>query len=101
MYKVELADGTIIDVELNGNNFIPRTLDKHLFEGNLEEITITDANGEVETLYNQKVQFARVEDKESFIFLEKTSEELYKEKLEQTMADLDYLSIMAEVDLNV
>ncbi|NMA74548.1 MAG: hypothetical protein GX963_10395, partial [Bacteroidales bacterium] len=71
MYKVELADGTIIDAKLNGNNFIPEVLDKHLFEDNLEEIIITDDSGEVETLYNQKVQFAKVGDKETFIFLSK------------------------------
>jgi len=68
MYKVELTDGTIIDAELNGNNFIPEVLDKHLFEDNLEEITITDTNGEVETLYNQKFNLLEWETKKHLYF---------------------------------
>jgi len=94
MYKVELADGTIIDAELNGNNFIPAILDKHLFEDNLEEITITDDNGEVETFYNQKVQFARVGNKETFIFLSKKDTEIEIENLQQLLADLTEVTLL-------
>lgn len=88
MQKVELSDGTIINAELNGNNYIPKILDKNIFTGNLDKITITDENGNVEELYNQKVQFARIKDKDTFILSEKSKDEIEKETLYQLLADL-------------
>lgn len=75
MYSIKLNDGTIINAELNGNNFIPETLDKTIFENNLEKVIITDDDGNEEELFNQKVQFAKIGDAETFILLDKTKEE--------------------------
>jgi hypothetical protein len=84
MYSVKLNDGTIINAELNGNNFIPDVLDKNVFIGNLDIVTITDNDGNEEVLLNQKVQFAKIGDKDTFILLCKTKEE----ELLELLADL-------------
>ena len=65
-----------------------------MFEDNLEEIIITDDSGEVETLYNQKVQFARVGNKETFIFLSKKDTEIEIENLQQLLADLTEVTLL-------
>ena len=89
MYKVQLADGTILDnLELNGNNFIPEILDKTIFENNLEKVIITDDDGNEEERFKQKVQFAKIGDTETFILHNKTKEEIEKEILYQLLADL-------------
>ncbi|MFY9297453.1 MAG: hypothetical protein WAO42_12385 [Caldicoprobacterales bacterium] len=90
MYSVELADGTEIkNLELNGNNFIPDTIiDETVFENNLDKVTIIDEDGNVEELKNAKVIFTKVLDKQSFILIEKTKEEIEKETLYQLLADL-------------
>ena len=85
MYSVKLNDGTILDnLELNGNNFIPEALDKTIFENNLEKVIITDDNGNIEERFNQKVQFGKIGDAETFILLKKTKED----ELLDILADL-------------
>ena len=85
MYSVKLNDGTILDnLELNGNNFIPEALDKTIFENNLEKVIITDDDGNEEERFNQKVQFAKIGDAETFILHNKTKEE----ELLELLADL-------------
>jgi hypothetical protein len=90
MYSVKLSDGTEIkNLELNGNNFIPDTIiDETVFENNLDKVTIIDEDGNVEELENAKVIFTKVLDKQSFILIEKTKEEIEKETLYQLLADL-------------
>jgi hypothetical protein len=90
MYSVKLADGTEIkNLELNGNNFIYDTIiDETLFENNLDKVTIIDEDGNVEELKNAKVIFTKVLDKQSFILIEKTKEEIEKETLYQLLTDL-------------
>ena len=90
MYKIILADSTEIDnLELNGNNFIPEIpINTNVFEGNLSKVTIMDSEGYTEELNNCKVIFAKVGDRQSFILIEKTQEEIEKENLYQLMADL-------------
>ena len=90
MYSVKLADGTEIkNLELNGNNFISDTIiDETLFENNLDKVTIIDDKGNIEELNNAKVIFTQVLDKQSFILIEKTKEEVEKETLYQLLADL-------------
>ena len=84
MYSIKLNDGTEISAELNGNNFIPETLDKTIFENNLEKVIITDDEGNEEERFNQKVQFAKIGDTETFILHSKTKEE----ELLELLADL-------------
>ena len=85
MYSIKLNDGTEIkNLELNGNNFIPETLDKTIFENNLEKVIVTDDDGNEEERFNQKVQFAKIGDAETFILRNKTKEE----ELLELLADL-------------
>ena len=85
MYSIRLNDGTEIkNLELNGNNFIPETLDKTIFENNLEKVIITDDDGNEEIRFNQKVQFAKIGDAETFILQSKTKED----ELLELLADL-------------
>jgi hypothetical protein len=85
MYSIKLANGTVLDnLELNGNNFIPETLNKTIFENNLGKVIITDDNGNIEERFNQKVQFAKIGDAETFILLCKTKED----ELLDILADL-------------
>lgn len=95
MYKVRLNDGTVIETELNGNNYIPKLLDKSLFQNNLDEVVITDKDGNTEELLNQKVQFSKIGDAETFILSEKTKEEILQEELLLALVQLD---IQREVD---
>lgn len=97
MYSVKLNDGTIINAELNGNNFIPDVLDKDVFSGNLDIVTITDSDGKEEISLNQKVQFAKVGDKETFILSEKTKDEVEKETLYRLLADLAEVVLLGGV----
>ena len=86
MYSVKLNDGTVINnLELNGNNFIPEfTINKAIFENNLEKVVVMDDDGNEEELFNQKVQFAKIGDAETFILIDKTKEE----ELIELLADL-------------
>jgi hypothetical protein len=94
MYSVKLNDGTILDnLELNGNNFIPEALDKTIFENNLEKVIITDDNGNIEERFNQKVQFAKIGDAETFILLKKTKED----ELLELLADLTEVVLLGGV----
>lgn len=90
MYSIKLADGTILDnLELNGNNFIPKNLiDVNVFKNNLSKISIIDEVGNVEELNHFRIVFAEVDGKQSFIIAEKTKEEVEKETLYQLLADL-------------
>ena len=86
MYSIRLNDGTVINnLGLNGNNFIPEsTINKTIFENNLGKVIITDNDGNEEERLNQKVQFAKIGDAETFILLDKTKEE----ELIELLADL-------------
>jgi hypothetical protein len=86
MYSIRLNDGTVIsNLELNGNNFIPEAdINKTIFENNLEKVIITDDDGNEEELINQKVQFAKIGDTETFILHNKTKEE----EILELLADL-------------
>ena len=96
MYSIKLNDGTEIkNLELNGNNFIPETLDKTIFENNLEKVIIIDDDGNEEYRFNQKVQFAKIGDAETFILQSKTKEEIENEILEGTVMEI--VNILAMV----
>lgn len=90
MYSVKLADGAELkNLKLNGNNFISDTIiDESIFENNLDKVSIIDNEGNIEELNNAKVVFAKVLEKQSFILIEKTKEEVEKETLYQLLADL-------------
>ena len=86
--QVKLSNGKIIkSLELNGNNYIPKKLDKKVFEGGLDTVTITDDDGQEQVLYNQKIQFAKIGEVETFIFMPKTPEEIKNEELMKIIND--------------
>ncbi len=100
MYKVELADGTVIDnLELNGNNFVPQEpIDRDIFEDNLSKVIITDTDseGNVEEYEDMKVIFAKIGETETFVLIEKTKEEKEKEILQQRIDDLELYILLQE-----
>ncbi|MCD8372961.1 MAG: hypothetical protein LUD27_06655 [Clostridia bacterium] len=97
-YKVTLSDGTILDnLELNGNNFISEEeIDKAIFDNNLLSVTISyDDIVEVHTNM-ELIRFAVENGKTWFAIRDISSDKL--EKL-QLQADLEYIAMMAGIDL--
>ena len=90
MYKIILADGTIIDnLELNGNNYIPETpIDVNIFTGNLSKISLIDSDENIEEVNDFRIVFAEVAGKQSFIISEKSSEEKRDERVTNTEVDV-------------
>ena len=87
--KVKINNETIIDnLELNGNNFIPKTEIKEEVFDNLREISIIDSEGNEEVIRNVKVIFSKVNGKQSLIIVEKSKEEVEKDEIKQLIADL-------------
>ena len=87
MYKITLADGTILDnVFLNGNNFISDTrLDASVFDGNLGMVHITGP-GVDETFDNLDLASIREEDGKYWFVLRQLSDRELREK--KTQADI-------------
>lgn len=101
MIKITLNDNTeLLDLKLNGNNYISTNLiDSSVFENNLSVVKISEGDNET-VYYDMKlVQNIVNEGKSWFILAEKNEEDKLKEKLEQSRADVDYLSIMTGVEL--
>jgi len=98
MYEIELADGTKLgNLELNGNNFIPSApIDRGVFEGNLDKVTITDGEGGIEEYKDMKVTFAQIGGQETFILTEKSRAEIEKEILQQRIDDLELYILLQE-----
>jgi len=90
MYKIVLADGTIIEnLKLNGNNFIPETpIDANIFNGNLSKISIIDSDENIEELNDFRIVLAEVSGRQSFIIAEKTLEEKRDERVASTEVDI-------------
>ena len=101
MHKVELTDGTIINAELNGNNFIPEVLDKDIFIGNLDKVIITDGEGNMEERFNQKAQFSSIGETETFILMDKSKDEVEKETFMLALAQLDAQRELDKTETNL
>ena len=87
--KVKINNEITIDnLELNGNNFIPKTGIKEEIFDNLREISIIDSEGNEEVIRNVKVIFSKVNGKQSFVIVEKSKEEIEKDEIKQLIADL-------------
>lgn len=86
MYKITLADGTVLkNLELNGNNYIAEgVIDDAVFKDNLAKVVITD--GETTDTYTDMFLVCnRVENGRSWIVLAEKSEQ---QKMEETVAEL-------------
>lgn len=98
IYKVTLADGTVIDnLKLNGNNYISeKELSADMFLGNLGTVTIND--GEKDVVYENMtlVQLAKYNDEYWFILRTMTKKELQEIK---NRSDIDYIAMMTDVEL--
>lgn len=98
IYKVTLADGTVIDnLKLNGNNYISeKELSADMFLGNLGTVTIND--GEKDVVYENMtlVQLAKYDDEYWFILRTMTKKELQEIK---NRSDIDYIAMMTDVEL--
>ena len=81
MYKITLADGTVLDnLELNGNNFIAEgVVEDSVFTDNLDTVTVTD--GETTDTYTDMFLVCnRVENGRSWIVLAEKSDQQKKEE---------------------
>lgn len=83
MYKITLADGTVLkNLELNGNNYIAEgVIDDAVFKDNLATVTITD--GKTTETYEDMVLLShRVDGGRSWIVLgEKSAQEKAMERI--------------------
>ena len=77
MYKITLADGTVLkNLELNGNNYIAEgVIEDSVFEGNLDTVTVTDGK-------SNRV----VDGKSWFVLGEKTAQQKAMERLNTLLA---------------
>jgi len=98
MYAIELSDGTRLEnLELNGNNFIPQNpIDSSVFKNNLNRVTVTDNEGNIEEYEDMKIIFAKIGEAETFILTEKTQAEKEKELLQQRIDDLELYILLQE-----
>lgn len=98
IYKVTLADGTVIDnLRLNGNNYISeKELSADMFLENLGTVTIND--GEKDAVYENMilVQLAKYDDEYWFILRTMTKKELQEIK---NRSDIDYIAMMTDIEL--
>lgn len=98
IYKVTLADGTVIDnLRLNGNNYISeKKLSADMFLGNLGTVTINDGDKDVMYENMTLVQLAKYDDEYWFILRTMTKKELQEIK---NRSDIDYIAMMTDVEL--
>lgn len=91
MYKITLADGTVLDnLELNGNNYISSTIiDSAIFNNNLSSIIVEDEN-ESQTYTNMQLMGNRAaaDGRSWFVLGEKTAQQLREEELQQKIDEL-------------
>lgn len=87
MYKITLADGTVLkNLDMNGNNYIAEgVLEDSVFEGKLGTVTITDGET-TETYTDMRLMSNRVEDGRSwFVLGEKTAQQKAMEQMEKLL----------------
>lgn len=98
IYKITLADGTVIDnLKLNGNNYVSeKELTDDIFIGNLDTVTIDD--GDMALTYNnmELIQLKKYADGYYFILKEMSEAELQEIKVR---ADIDYIAMMTDIEL--
>ena len=103
-WKITLSDGTTLeDLSLNGNVFTSSTeVTEDTFEGKLSSVTFEgtiDGVATTQTCENMElIQITQSDDKYSFSLREKSRDEIKQEELE---SEIDYLSMMTDVDLEV
>lgn len=104
MYKITLADGTIIDnLTLNGDNFIStESINPDIFIGNLSPTIIDDGENAVEHEFMDFLQlkeYLKDDDTTEYWFVIK---DITQQTLEQIKirADIDYIAMVSDIDLD-
>ncbi len=93
---ITFADGSSISAELNGSCYI--TKKKPTFPEDLSEVTVTGA--EEKTFTNAEVvEAASVDGRYWFSFSEETKDEKVDKALEKQRADIDFIALMSDIDL--
>lgn len=93
---ITFTDGSEISAELNGSCYI--TKKKPTFPEDLSEVTITGA--EEKTYTDARViEAASVDGRYWFSFAEETKDEKIERSIAKQRADIDYIAIVSEIDL--
>lgn len=99
IYKVTLADGTVIDgLKMNGNNFISLSpVDAAVFRGNCSLVVINDGETD-ETHENMDLVQVTKNDAGEYWFVLR---DISKKELAQIQmqSDIEYVAMMAGVEL--
>ena len=85
MYKITLADGTVLkNLELNGNNYIAEgVIDDAVFKDNLATVTITD--GETAETFTDMILMSNIvrDNRSWFVLGEKSAQQKAMERMEK------------------
>jgi hypothetical protein len=94
MTEIKFKDGTILEVEHNGDSFI--TDDKPVFPSDLRDIEVED--GDVYyTISNGKIiECASIDERYWFAIIEKTEMEILKEQLSEQEDVLNFILMGGE-----
>lgn len=78
IYKITLADGTVIDnLKLNGNNFIsPVEIDETIFDENCSNVTISDGEKEDIHINMELVQITKMGEEYWFVLRDVSEQEI-------------------------
>ncbi len=101
VYSITLADGTVIEnLTMNGDNFVSADgVDSAVFTDNCSPVIISDGETEVTHEHMELVQVTEApDDSETTWFVLRDLTEAEIEKM-QTRADIEYLAMMAGVEL--
>lgn len=103
-WKITLSDGTQLkNLGLNGNNFVSeKEITEDDFKGKLSKVTIEGIENGQEVIKEYErmelVQIVHYKDGYHFVLRELSQDELFKI---QTQANLEYLAMMSDIDLEV
>lgn len=99
-YTIRLADGTELKgLSKNGDNFVSSTkIDESIFEGNLATMTVSDGESEVTYENVELIQQVQYADGWYLAFRELSAQELRDMEVD---AKIDYIAMMADVDMEV
>jgi len=100
MWKLILADGTeLTGFRQNGTNYVSDTkVDESVFEGNLSALTITDGEETIVMHNAELIQQVHYDGGWYLCFRELSRQELAYAALS---GKIDYLAMMAEIDMEV
>ena len=98
IYKITLADGTVIDnLKMNGNNFVSFVeIDETIFDGNCLNVTINDGERDDTHTNMELVQITKMGGEYWFILRDIPESESAFIKLQ---SDIEYIAMMSEVEL--